>query len=242
MSITNKLGGGSRSQSYLGTKADNPANVIPAKRDPTSDDVSGYVPGTLWINIIDSTIWILASVIATIETNGEQQATWYQIAPISGSSALSLIETKTAASVTELTFTTGISASFVNYLMIFRNVTCASASNTDLFIQLSVNGGASYISTGYRNNSAVDNGLQMTNISNSATVCFSTGYLYNLTTGVGYISSSTKGTNLNAGTSSFDGGGNASYETPDIVVNAIRVVMANSGAFSGVFSLYSITQ
>jgi hypothetical protein len=125
MAVSNVIGGGQRSQSYLGTKAPNPANVIPAKRDPTSDDVAGYVPGTLWINI------------ATIETNGEQQATWYKIAP-SGSTVTLTGDTGGPLESTSFTFTGTSGGSTVAF----------SGSTTTLSLQLSDSNSNTLLGTG----------------------------------------------------------------------------------------------
>lgn len=241
MAQSNRLGGSIRGSSYLGTNANNPSNVSYAKRDPTTDDVAGYVPGDIWINTIGSTAFILASVIATVDTNGEQQATWLQIAGSSGG-AVNLIQTQTASSVTALNFTTGISATYTNYMLIINKLSCATAATTDAFVQLSVNGGSSYITSGYRNNASVDNGLQITNVTDGSSLCYGEMYLYNIPSALGYISSNSMMTVANIGSTSFDGSANASYESANILVNAIRIVMANGGAFSGIFSLYSISQ
>jgi hypothetical protein len=79
MASTNQLGGGARSQSYLGTKADNPPNVILSERNPTTSDVSGYALGDLWLNKEDLTLWSLVNIEATIQTQGKQVSTWSQL-------------------------------------------------------------------------------------------------------------------------------------------------------------------
>lgn len=47
--------------SYVGTEAENPANVILADRDPNGDDKT--IIGTIWINQINDTLYIITSVV-----------------------------------------------------------------------------------------------------------------------------------------------------------------------------------
>lgn len=164
------------------------------------------------------------------------------IAASGSSGAMQLIQTRTASAVTELTFTTGISATYNTYMIVFRSLSEATAANTDAFVQLSTDGGGTYITTGYRNNNTADAGLQITNITDANSLGFGTVYLYNMTSAAGYVSSNTIATMAIPGTSSLSSGANATYETPNITVNAIRIRMADNAAFSGVFSLYSIAE
>jgi len=242
MAMSNALGGGIRGQSYLGTNAKNPANVVYARRNPESDDIAGYALGTLWINLVNSSLWALVNVEASLATAGEQVATWSQLNASDSSGSMQLLQTQTASAVATLDFTTGISSTYTNYLLIFNKINCPLAATTDLFVQLSINGGLSYITSGYRNNVAADNGLQLTNVTDGTSLCYGTAYLYNVTSGAGHVSSNTGATVASPGVNSLGSGSNATYETPNITVNALRVVTASGAVYSGIVSLYGITQ
>lgn len=157
----------------------------------------------------------------------------------SGTGALILLQTQTAASVTSLAFTTGISSTYNNYLLIGTNITNPAFGGDFFGAQISTNGGSSYITSGYSNQYSpgtvmgICNPTTTTNISCNITI-------NNLTSGAGNIfcsgvigiyNSSIPGCD----SSSNDGGG---YNTANVTANAFRLVADDGTAFSGTFSLY----
>ncbi len=164
-----------------------------------------------------------------------------------GSGDLILLETQTVSGVTEVDFTTGITNTYRNFVLMFDNVPIYSPTSSPFSfptIQLSTNSGVSYITTGYNNNNSSNNiGLDLT-ASQSATadmVASGSYNIYNMTSGTGYV---TGGASSNIkfsptgplAASPFVGG----YNTANIVVDAIRIVWDSPDltTIDGTFSLY----
>lgn len=164
-----------------------------------------------------------------------------------GSGDLILLETQTVSGVTEVDFTTGITNTYRNFVLMFDNVPIYSPTASPFSfptIQLSTNSGVSYITTGYNNNNSSNNiGLDLT-ASQSATadmVASGSYNIYNMTSGTGYVtggaSSNIKFSPTGPLTASpFVGG----YNTANIVVDAIRIVWDSPDltTIDGTFSLY----
>lgn len=155
-------------------------------------------------------------------------------------SGLVLLQTQTGTNVTTLPFTTGITSTYNNYRIIVDSLNCPTASSDMLFVQLSTDGGSTYITTGY-DNSGTGIGLNL----GSANVFQPTSYLslgtdlMNLTSGVGYVISTGSFTYYNTSTSTITNNLNGSaYDTPAVVVNAIRFIITASKAFTATVSLY----
>lgn len=301
MAQSNMLGGGSRGQSYLGTRANNPANVIEADRNPLITDVMGYAIGTLWINVPESIGWLLTNVEATLETGGKQVATWEELTgtitiplPIAqggtnattmtntngviyydgtrlvtttvgsatqvltsngpgvaptfqassgGSGSWTLIETKTVVDNPFIEFITGITPDFEDFIIVHNDVSSATGgTNQLLFVQISIDGGGSYISTGYRLGNDAAAGLGINSIIDSDSRASGVAFLYNITSGSGYVMASSSATAFNPGSVAASTSSGSAYETPGQVVNALRVIMQDSSNLTGTFSLYSLTQ
>jgi hypothetical protein len=148
-----------------------------------------------------------------------------------GSGALVLIETRTAVAQGTLTFTTGITPTHRNYLLLSSNVTAAFGAGTNFYIQLSSDGGATYISVGYI---GAQPGFFLLLGSLADTVC-GTSVLSNLTSGSGLAQGvATSFSTVNVGTISSGG----TYTAASIVANAFRVTSNGGPVFSGTFSLY----
>lgn len=167
-------------------------------------------------------------------------------------SGLSFIQKQTVSGATEVDFTTGISSTFNNYFIVFDSVTATSTgSSFFLMTQLSTNGGASYINTGYlsQGSSAITSGLlagQFLNTNMGGTEVLSgTQNLNDLTidlpsrfpASVGLfmvwdgVSSATSGVALSG-----------MYNSTSVATNALRLVLSNGAAFSGQFTLYGLEQ
>jgi hypothetical protein len=155
--------------------------------------------------------------------------------------ALTLIETKTASSQSSLEFLTGITSPLNNYMLLFHSLVDPSAtSNMIAYMQLSTNGGASYITTGYRLNGTSTPGLSIGVFPTSNYILSGSLLLYNLTSGSGYITSVNNSVLFWPTNFSYNNAISCGYETSSIAINALRIVMANGSNFSGEFSLYSI--
>jgi hypothetical protein len=166
----------------------------------------------------------------------------------SGSGNLVLIQSQSPSGSSGITFTTGISATYNNYLLVFSNVTLSGS--IQLLVQLSTNAGVSYISTGYATGQNVVpyNSTSLTNTNftsglllvdrNSTSTINGYCYLQNMTSGSNYVTSvgnlSLYDTGSSASSQAFTVG---SYDTASTIVDAIQVV-PSSGTFSGTFTLF----
>src|SRR5882757_3151138 len=70
--------------------------------------------------------------------------------------ALVLVQTQSATLVTSLPFTTGITPSFNNYLLVSNNITDPTFAGANFGLQISSDGGATYINTGYSSGNTVN--------------------------------------------------------------------------------------
>ena len=113
--MTSFLGG--NPLSYEGVKATNPAQVLPALRNPLSSDI-GFDVGTHWINTSNNTVWILSSVVANV-------ATWVA----TGSGTTGAVVTVTGDSGGALSPTAGN----VNLKGTANQITVAGAVSTETF-------------------------------------------------------------------------------------------------------------
>jgi hypothetical protein len=89
------------------------------------------------------------------------------IATANASTGLVLLNTLTASGSTSLVDTTSISSAYNNYKIVFNNIAC-SVSTTRFGIQVSTNGGVSYIGTSYIN--TVFGITQLTSVATSGVV------------------------------------------------------------------------
>lgn len=166
---------------------------------------------------------------------------------ISSVGSLVKISTQVASSSSSIVFTSGISSEYRNYFMVCDNVS-VSGSGVSVEIQLSSNGGSSYISTGYLSgylqteynsssstNGNTTSGLIIGNFSSGSTGAGNI-YIYNLTTTS--TISSTGGFTFYNGSSTFSDITQGTYNTAT-AMNALQVTVS-SGTFSGNFTLYGI--
>lgn len=155
--------------------------------------------------------------------------------------AYTLIQTQVASSQSTLDFTSGISNTYRNYLIIATGFSNSTASNVAAMVQLSTNGGSSFISTNYKCSYGNTNGLTFSNIPTTTVVNSANISLYNLTSGSGYVSTLSNYVEFDPSAPSIGGVTYlAAYRTANVTVNALRITMANGSNFSGTFSLYSI--
>jgi hypothetical protein len=157
----------------------------------------------------------------------------------STSGALVLIQTQTAASVTSLPFTTGITSTYNNYLLISDSAISPLSSAGILLLQISTNGGSSYIASGYFNTSGPANGLYLTNSTFTSTnYHYVTSNIYNATSGAVYIGCFSDGTYASSTAAGSISPVSSSYGTASTIMNAFQLVISDGSAFSGTFSLY----
>jgi hypothetical protein len=191
-----------------------------------------------------------------LTSTGAGSSPTFQALPAS-SSALTLIQTKSASASSAVTFTTGITTTYNNYLLIFDS---ALASNTGavLQIQFSTNGGSSYINSNYNGSCTItavgattftsqgsaSSSLFLTGPQNTSnTNVFSAGtiYLNNLTSGASDANIYGQGIGKNGSVSwslmnvyGFLGGTN--------VVNALNIFYSAGTITTGNFSLYGYSK
>lgn len=154
---------------------------------------------------------------------------------------LTLIQSQTASGVASLNFITGITNTYRNYFIICDNLSSATSSNS-LFVQLSTNGGSSYITSGYFGVTGAVSGINIALGWGGATVLAAgESYLMNLTSGAGYVMSdgnyATYTLSTNVSSTSISG----FYNTASTTVNAIRVTIDNTVTWSGHVSLYGLS-
>ncbi len=159
------------------------------------------------------------------------------------------ISTQTASSSSSLTFTSGITATYNNYVLMWTNV----ESGGNLLVQLSTNGGSSYISTNYQSglNASAYNSTTQANanttsgflVGSLSTGFFSNGmmFLRNMTSGSNYVEHHNSSTNYSVAFASRIELCSGAYTVASTTVNAFQLVPVSS-TFSGKFTLYGIKE
>lgn len=157
-----------------------------------------------------------------------------------GSGALVLIQTQTAGGVAALNFTAGITGTYNNYLLIVDSANCPTGGGGDnLAVQLSTNGGATYIATGYVG--GVTTWMQMGTamVANSTSFASADFYVANLTSGVGYVQGISNNVTLDTAIPSCTFGTfGSTYNVINTSCNALRIIVDGVKLWSGNVSLY----
>lgn len=162
---------------------------------------------------------------------------------------LVLVTTKTASASATIDFTSGITSSIPNYLVIISNVV-PDTSGVGMRMVWSTDGGSTYLSTGYLsgNNSNTNTATTLTN-TNASTFCTLTTtmttsvtfsaiiFLYNMNTA---NNPSYTAMTIKAQSGAFRMSRGAGYNTTTSGVNAIRFQTSSGNITSGSFSLYQI--
>jgi hypothetical protein len=159
-----------------------------------------------------------------------------------------------ASASAALNFTTGITSAYNDYFLVISDLLASTAAN--LQVQISTNGGSSYITTGYvsGNNSASYSTVTFANLTSTTGIFLSSAsaasatynygvYLYNFTSGAGGSSSSSTGNRVNLTLTglSYDLGTGV-YGTAATTVNAIRIIPSAGTLTSGSATLYGILE
>lgn len=208
---------------------------IEESRDPTAADANKGILGQIWVNTLTGTSFIY----------GGSSSGWNQV---SGGTRR-LIESQTVTAAADMQFTQGIAAPTADYVLFFRNI-LSSTTPDDLRIQISTDGGSSYISTDYNgeififfsggtSQNSQTAFIPVTNTGGLSTVAQLSGqcYFYGITAGAPTNTfTATSAWNRGAG----NGGGISGGTLPSFTtVNAIRLI-CTTGTLSGTATLYSV--
>ena len=194
----------------------------------------------------------LATSGYVLTSNGSSALPSFQAA--AGGGSWVLIQTQTASSSASLDFTTGITSTYNNFVVVFSNIIPSTQNN--ILIRVSTDGGSTYATTGYVSSIAgmnVSSGGSYSALSGTNTDGFyltgpglgvapgasGTVFLYGLTNGQEPAV---------AGNCTFWRAGNAlwtawvgGYST-STTVNAIRIIGDAGTLTSGIVSLYGISK
>jgi len=160
--------------------------------------------------------------------------------------SMALIQTQTASASSSIVFSTGITSTYLNYVLFYTNI--VPSTTLTLELQLSTNGGSTYITSGYQAgnnitsyNSATfanQNGTTFFYLSQSTFASFTSGFLYlnNLTANA---VCSVNGQFYQDGT--FQGL-SFGYNSGTTASNAFKILTSTGNMTSGTFSLYALTK
>lgn len=186
--------------------------------------------------------------VSGVGTSGQALSSAGAAALPAWSSALNLvlIQTQNPSSVASVTFTTGITTTYNNYILYFSNILAATNAVT-MELQWSTNGGSSYIATGYL--SGIDYAAYTTSLSGNINA---TTYVYLNNTTSSTVPFDGKLNLLEMTSSKFpivNGLANRSdgfvffcgstYNT-NAIVNAMKIVMSSGNVAAGKISLYGV--
>ena len=180
-----------------------------------------------------------------LTSNGPTALPTYQNAGGGGSGNLVLIQSQTVSGAASINFTTGIGATYNDYLIKIDGV--SSSMDADILnLLVSQNGGSTYLTTGYSN--AYWNFTQSASGASPSSTSFFLVYVVDIGTlifGQFTLYSLFNGNNPNIwGSSTFPQGGNGIFGisagfTTNTVVNALQVIFT-SGTITGTVKLYGI--
>jgi hypothetical protein len=223
---------------------------------------SGITSGTAYGVVVGGTTTTGALQVITpgtsgkvLQYNGASSLPTWVTAPAGGTNRLVLIQSQTASSSSSLTFTSGITSTYNDYWVLMSSINL-SASNP-LQIQISTNGGSSYITSGYFTgiNSIASTAASGTwsnaiNATSYLVAVYSNGssyylytnlYLYNMTAGSGFVCSQGSGSAGDMSTVNKFTFPQGVYGTASTTVNALKFV-PSSGTFSGTITLFGILE
>lgn len=157
--------------------------------------------------------------------------------------SMTLIQTQTVSSATSVIFP--VTTVYNNYVLYATNVSAYTLNDTaSMVVQLSTDGGRSFITTGYLLAGRIAKTGFPLNIGYSSTDMIATfnSHLLNLTSGSGVIFFINSGALMSPSTSLFSyPASNSCYTGQAIIPNALQVVWDDGQTLlSGTFSLYGI--
>jgi len=164
-----------------------------------------------------------------------------------GGSSFIFVAGKTADGDTSLDFTSGITETYKDYLIVLDQIQ-PTVANKDFIVQLSVDGGSNWITTGYINSSGTQTtGISLANLGSTtipATTSFTSGvsFLHNVTTAAGYVQNSNTTISIfnPVGSAVNQSGGVGAYATPNQLVDALRFKYSDGSAFDGTINIYGM--
>lgn len=184
-----------------------------------------------------------------LTSNGAGALPTFQTGSAIGAS-LVLIQTLSASAQAAVTFTTGITTTYRNYLLVGDNVVISGSNN--ILVQFSSNGGSSYISSGYFGGAlqfASNSSTIVGNTSSTAGIlltvgagsAFTTGFtlhIYNLTS-TNYITTTGAALSLDPGVVAYQYQNMSGYDTAT-AMNALQITVTAGTITTGNFSLYGL--
>ena len=176
-------------------------------------------------------------------SNGAGSVTVNATAAGSLTSGLIFIDRQVASADVSLEFT-NITATYNNYLLVYEELNCPTAPSAEVFyVQLSTDGGTSYITTNYTVGSSALSGLYLTSDA-AQDFRFQSGKfeLYNSTSGNGFITSMAFSMSYSSGFTVSNILQQSMYNTMGTTANALRIRNENGRTWSGVVSLYGYSQ
>lgn len=165
-----------------------------------------------------------------------------------GGGSLVLIQTQDASSSASLTFTTGITATYSNYILYFSKVVAAT-TNQQMELQWSSDGGSTYKATGYLSGLMYGgyNGTLTNNVNSTTYVYLTSGTnttdpnagVFNLMQiNIARYPEATGTWNRADGLMSICG---SVYQTA-LTVNAFKILMSSGNITSGTFTLFGVLE
>lgn len=175
------------------------------------------------------------------------------VAPAGVGGSLVLLQSQDASSSASLSFTSGISSTYQDYLLLVQNYIPATNA-TDLYVRISTDGGGTFLSTGYNSGTTywAYNSTTATNANTTSGFLIFKGAVTTVATHcVVWLSGLTANTSTVfpqcGGTMYGRIGGNVSsgpfigeYSTGSTNVNAIQVISSSGNLSSGKFTLYGL--
>lgn len=175
--------------------------------------------------------------------------------PRQGYSNLQLISTQTASSSASLTFTSGITTAFNNYVLVLSNYVPAT-NNTQLQLQWSTDGGSTYKTSGYLSGMTYTqyNSATTANVNGTAAVILNTAIANTAgygQSGVYHLQQLTNGSYLPTSSGTFAGAlsntglyvaSSTSVYTTAVTVNALKILSSSGNLSTGTFSLFGVIQ
>lgn len=165
---------------------------------------------------------------------------------------LTLIQTQNASSSSAITFTSGITTTYNNYLLLISNLNLSSGTSVNTIMQISSNGGSSYITTDYTSgaNAISYTGTTFANGSSFTSFRMANNYTSaNFQNYALYLNNFTNGTYPSMmGDSEVHTTGACQYQMitggygTAIVVNAFQILPTGGNITSGTFTLYGIIE
>lgn len=197
----------------------------------TNNSTMANTNGMVYFDGIRLNTTAVGSATQVLTSNGTGNAPTFQVAPLSGS--MVLIQSQSVNNGSACVFNTGITTQYRNFMILYDSLVSPSILGT-FQVQLSVNGGSSYLTSGYA--SLLSSGFAVLVFAASV---ISSGQilLSNINSGTSLVGCCVTGTKWNLLTSTLVSNATV-YIGGSIVANALRLNMSDGNNFSGNFSLY----